>query len=114
MGQLGSKLRRAVSDDYKTQYLSFFCPGCELMHTIKVNGLHSWGWDGRVEDPTFSPSILVTGGEGGIRCHSFVTAGVIRFLADCSHRLAGQQVPMPPLPPVYQDDPNGQDILNGA
>lgn len=38
-------------------------------------------------------------------CHTFVIDGVIRFLGDCTHELAGQAVPIPPLPPEYQDAP---------
>ena len=28
-------------------------------------------------------------------CHSFVRAGQIEFLGDCTHEFAGQTVPMP-------------------
>jgi hypothetical protein len=28
-------------------------------------------------------------------CHSFVTNGKIQFLADCTHKLAGQTVELP-------------------
>jgi hypothetical protein len=28
-------------------------------------------------------------------CHSFITDGRIQFLGDCTHRLAGQTVPIP-------------------
>lgn len=31
-------------------------------------------------------------------CHSFVTNGAIQFLGDCTHHLAGQTVPLPPIP----------------
>ena len=31
-------------------------------------------------------------------CHSFVTDGLIQFLGDCTHALAGQTVDMPPWP----------------
>lgn len=76
----------------------FTCPGCECGHRIRVRigtGPHkspSWEWNGSLEAPTFKPSILV---EGQIRCHSFVTNGKIQFLADCSHKLAGQTVELP-------------------
>lgn len=47
-------------------YLSFWCPGCEEMHPIKVrdgqSGSPSWNWNGDYEKPTFSPSILITNG----------------------------------------------------
>lgn len=34
-------------------------------------------------------------------CHSFVRAGRIEFLGDCTHALAGQTVPLPPWPEDY-------------
>ena len=47
-------------------------------------------FNGDTEKPTLSPSLLVTG--GGNRCHSYVRDGMIRFLGDCTHPLAGQTV----------------------
>jgi hypothetical protein len=49
-------------------------------------------FDGNTERPTLSPSLLVSGGEGDRRCHSFVKDGKIQFLGDCTHPLAGQTV----------------------
>lgn len=76
-----------------------------------------WGWNGNVERPTFTPSVLVTGvkrltdeqlaawmrGEPlpepvQQRCHTFVTDGRIQFLGDCTHALAGQTVDLPDVP----------------
>lgn len=78
-----------------------------------------WHFDGNLEAPTLSPSILMRQGHfcheppvpGNCacdfterfpeedpwewpccRCHSFVKAGKIQFLADCSHELAGKTV----------------------
>ncbi len=66
--------------------------------------------------PTISPSILVQGVErltdaerarvmAGEKidkpetvCHSFVRAGRIQFLDDCTHRLKGETVELPDLP----------------
>jgi hypothetical protein len=31
-------------------------------------------------------------------CHTFIKAGMIEFLGDCTHKLKGQTVPLPPLP----------------
>ena len=96
--------------------LWLWCPGCDDSHRITVNEPDSWTWDGNEVVPTISPSILVTGvqwasGEafykprhhkveaaGKVRCHSFVVAGNWKFLADCTHDLAGQTVPMVPVP----------------
>lgn len=98
-------------DDHGTLYdaLMFICPGCIEMypgstglHILPVNTAeHSpqWDWDGNLEAPTLSPSILTKHGENssGI-CHSFLKAGVFEFLSDCTHSLANQHVPIPDLP----------------
>jgi hypothetical protein len=82
----------------------FSCPGCGNSHAPYIrpykapNGA-SWEFDGNLEQPTFQPSILikVTNPDSGkvMICHSFVTNGKIRFLADCTHKLAGQEVELP-------------------
>ena len=79
----------------------FWCPGCDGAHapSIAGNGPH-WSFNGDMDKPTFSPSILSTWdqyqGEAmpPIKhvCHSFVNDGKIQFLADCTHRLANQTV----------------------
>jgi hypothetical protein len=70
----------------------------------------SWDWDGNLEAPTLSPSILTNGtrsvdhvrNDDGTfrfpRCHSFLKAGIFEFLTDSEHPLAGQKVPIPDLP----------------
>ena len=99
--------------------LMFWCPGCNEAHRIQhgAGGGPRWGWNGDIEKPTFTPSILVQGvkrmtdtehasymrGEGlppaiPFTCHSFVADGNIQFLGDCSHALAGQTVPLPDFP----------------
>jgi Family of unknown function (DUF6527) len=105
--------------------LAFWCPGCEELHMVNSG----WKFNGNYDKPTFSPSVLVTGGhynvEGAatkaghcwcnfkertgldsdficIRCHTFVTDGKIQFLSDCSHKLAGQTVELT-LPDHVQD-----------
>lgn len=82
---------------------------------ISIDRPGSWTWDGNEAAPTINPSILMTGTqwkygdvfykpnhkvESGaeIRCHSFVRAGQWQFLSDCTHDLAGQTVPMVPIP----------------
>lgn len=81
-----------------------------------------WDFNGDLERPTFSPSILVKSGHyvDGRKdahcwctyearlgrpspfqcrvCHSFVRDGSIQFLNDCTHALAGQTVPLGPEP----------------
>lgn len=96
----------------------FHCPGCECAHGVSVDGHRNeltgatWGWNGDLVRPTFTPSILVRGtvpitdaerdailrGEPfepyPLVCHSFVRDGQIEFLGDCTHKLAGQTVPL--------------------
>lgn len=81
---------------------AFTCPGCGRMHLLPVGpgdgGKYDrWTFDGNTEAPTFSPSILARweNSKGPRVCHSFVNAGRIQFLTDCTHPLAGQTVPLP-------------------
>lgn len=109
--------------------VAFWCPGCGEAHQIKVGAGDPprWAFDGNVESPTFSPSILVRGvrldmndealdrvlreyrlpadrervlADNRINtvCHSFVRSGRIEFLRDCTHGLAGQTVDLPEWP----------------
>lgn len=86
--------------------LWFDCPGCKMHHRIVLGPGEGprWDWDGRVEDPTFSPSVLVRYTWGPERravvCHSYVRRGMIEFLSDCTHALAGQTVALPPYDSV--------------
>lgn len=82
----------------------FKCPGCKMYHEVYVrpakNGLGaSWQFNGDLEKPTFSPSLLVKGYSEKLGrdyvCHSFIVDGQIQFLGDCTHELAGQTVPLP-------------------
>lgn len=87
--------------------IAFVCPGCKLMHK-DYSGLHllpvnrtdgglSWDWNGDLEAPTLSPSILTGRGEDKI-CHGYLENGKFRFLGDSNHELANQEnIPMVPL-----------------
>lgn len=111
MSDLGRFLRRCVGNR-----VTFLCPGCRETHVIAIGdatGQGGWVFNGDVDAPTFTPSILVTGSQklsdaeadiimgGGriekrpLRCHSYITDGQIQFLDDCSHGLAGQTVALP-------------------
>lgn len=89
------------------QALKFKCPGCASadktgLHMLPVsgdsNGKPMWDYDGNDDAPTLSPSILTrTGPNESFVCHSYIRAGMIEFLADSTHELAGQTVPLPPL-----------------
>lgn len=82
---------------YNHRAFSFHCPGCECSHFVPVEGPHKWEWDGNLEAPTFSPSILVNGDKSCPSmplCHSFIRQGKWQYLSDCTHKLAGTTVPM--------------------
>lgn len=110
MGALSTKLRNAGTESDKR--LMFWCPGCKMAHAVRIAGAGSvWGYDGNAEAPTFTPSVLVTipwsrsvePGDDPAQwrdeiCHSFVRAGMIEFLGDCTHALKGQTVPLPDWP----------------
>lgn len=83
---------------------------------VPVTGPKAWGFNGIMERPTLSPSLLLTRrcGHPPVTpenledwkrnpwkqtevvkvCHSFVRDGQIEFLSDCTHELAGKTVPM--------------------
>ncbi|WP_284090496.1 DUF6527 family protein [Acinetobacter pittii] len=80
----------------------FKCPGCKYLHPFHVKaGAHHngsiWNFNGDVEKPTFTPSLLVNDHYPESRCHFFLTDGKIQFLSDCHHELAGQTVDMVPI-----------------
>lgn len=72
--------------------LMVWCPGCDCAHGMNTR----WSFDGNMERPTFSPSVLAR--TGGKVCHSFIRDGRIQFLADSTHALAGQTVELPAWP----------------
>jgi hypothetical protein len=114
MGPLSPKLRNMRGSEGKM--VGWWCPGCEQLHAVKIEGPHAWTWNGDVNSPTFTPSVLTTyrwskslepGDDPGQWqddiCHCFVTDGQIQFLGDCTHGLLGQAVPMPDLPDWLRD-----------
>ncbi len=105
-------------DDHGKAYdsLAFICPGCfEMMdgaglHMLPVNTTEkspAWTWDGSLEFPTLTPSILTRIGDKV--CHSYLTAGKLIYLDDCNHSLAGKHVRLPNLPIWFtKEASNGQ------
>lgn len=85
---------------------AFFCPGCNDTHALNTspNGPR-WSYNDDADSPTFTPSIHArlqwSKNDATMAddvCHSFVTAGRIQFLGDCTHALAGQTVDIPEWP----------------
>lgn len=107
---------------------SFHCPGCKETHNIWTSDYRhegpKWGFNGNLENPTFTPSLLIRSGHYAPHyrpgddcwctynaeqrskgeeetsfccsiCHSFITDGRIQFLSDCTHHLAGHTVDIP-------------------
>ena len=82
-----------------------FCPACQCGHRVFIKAVPGssypvWGFNGDMERPTITPSILVSYGESAPPdrpriCHSFVTNGTISYCGDSTHSLAGQSVPLP-------------------
>ena len=81
----------------------FFCPGCRDTHAVNMRVRSDgprWTYNGDVDRPTFTPSILhtVDWPDGREVCHSFVRDGRIQFLSDCTHALANRTVDLPQWP----------------
>lgn len=108
-------LRVWKGKDASGTLLYLWCPACDDSHSVEIERPNRWTWDGRIDAPTISPSIKVEGVQWApdepfhrpshrpapgdrIVCHSYVRNGRWEFLADCTHDLAGQTVPLPPLP----------------
>lgn len=105
-----------VKEDSHGKYETwvFYCPGCGYTHayyTKNPDGRPVWNFNGDVNNPTFTPSLLNRWGKHadpnwqepeGVQpsnkwsgtCHLYVTNGQIQYLLDCTHNLAGQTVPM--------------------
>ena len=80
-------------------YYLFECPGCKCSHCININPEYGCVWDFNkdMDKPTVSPSLLVhwKDTKGKHVCHSFIKNGMIQFLSDCTHELAGKTIELP-------------------
>jgi hypothetical protein len=99
-------LRKLAKGDGSFYGHAIFCPACQMAHVID----HRWEFNGDMERPTFSPSLLRTGtmpltdaeadmvlrGEKfepkPLICHSYIRDGKIQFLSDCSHEMKNMTV----------------------
>lgn len=79
----------------------FLCPGCDEAHAFY---LPRWSFDGNLDAPTMSPSLLCR--TPSSVCHLFLRRGRLMFLSDCTHALAGQTVEIPE-PPAWLTDEGG-------
>ena len=96
-----AKVLRVYDDD--VSYM-FYCPGCEQYHvyTTKNSNL-CWKFNGDMEKPTFTPSLLTWKDAkddiSASRCHLVITDGKIAYCRDCTHKYAGQTIDMEPENP---------------
>lgn len=92
------------SDGSKGRHIYVWCPGCAEhtggLHAVEIDPSNTpcWGWNGDLANLTVTPSIRVLPGRIQPLCHSFITGGQWNYLGDCTHHLAGQTLPLPPLP----------------
>jgi hypothetical protein len=68
----------------------FYCPACKTVHALN----DTWKFNNDFDNPTFSPSIKVTGHDKTI-CHSHIKNGKIIFCNDCTHELKSQTINLP-------------------
>jgi len=86
------------------------CIGCDMPHVIytAMNGMPAWGFNGDIQRPTFTPSLLCKRHYGPEKiqqvCHSHITDGRMQFLDDCTHAYAGKVVDLPELEAWDSDD----------
>ena len=96
MGKKLSKYVQLDNNGIKRVGYHFRCHGCGSAHGVFTDGkgTPNWTFNGNEYSPTFSPSVLVTGGDkdGKTICHSFVKEGKIQYLNDCTHSLSGKTV----------------------
>lgn len=91
-----AKIQKITPQHKGHVYYIFMCPGCNSPHTFN----DTWQFNGDIEKPTVSPSLLVTYPPDSAlkdRCHSFIKDGMIQFLNDCTHELKGQTVELPEI-----------------
>jgi hypothetical protein len=129
------KLHRLVGDSGPIGWCHY-CPGCRHTHCFNVEqptrawpefniaGGVKWSFNGNLERPSFSPSMLIqTGGwkspEGKdipqrTLCHYVLSDGVINFCADSAHELTGRAVPLADYPQRYLEPASAPVREKGA
>lgn len=99
-------------------------PSGEMFIPVMIKGTREgtgkWTWNGDTEKPTLKPSVLTMAGHFApdfkesdscwckyyaahpdetpvfhcFRCHTWINDGMVQFLSDCSHELAGKTLPL--------------------
>jgi hypothetical protein len=108
---------RVVNSDGSELGFSIHCLGCDHRHVLFTRPWKKdltkasldgpvWSFNGNVDRPTFSPSLVVHEAkwdDGTIahhRCHSFIRDGQIQYLSDCGHSMAGRTLDLPEINPT--------------
>lgn len=95
-----AKVKKGDESETQRQYI-FNCAGCDQEHTFN-DGL--WSWNNDYEKPTIEGSYLIHGyrfdenrNSVPLVCHSHIKDGMIEYLTDCTHNLAGQTIELPEI-----------------
>lgn len=120
------RTKGVVDSDGRKYGYRINCPGCMAAGLSSAHVLHTgdgsgarWSFNGNVERPTFSPSLLVRTNQWepavtaenleqwralpwaqrkvNYVCHSFITDGRIQYLDDCTHPMKGMTVDLPEI-----------------
>ncbi len=103
-----AKLYTNTKETPPVDYLLYECPVCGT-HSVPVTGPKKWGFNGDLEKPTITPSVLHfhtrPDGSRQTHCHYFVRDGKIQYCGDSPHKLSGQTVDLPDWnePPETKD-----------
>ncbi len=96
-----AKVRKREEEGW--YHFEFNCPGCGYSHGFYVNregySGPKWDFNGNLEKPTVAPSIRMSTyyADKPHVCHLYIKDGMIQFLSDCTHMLAGQTVELPEI-----------------
>lgn len=89
----------------KTVHHWYKCPGCGYEHAFSAE---RHVFNGDLNNPTVTPSLLQSNPQQHHTCHSYITDGKIKFLDDCWHELRGKTVELP----EYTEEELKRDIFS--
>lgn len=93
-----AKIKHVVHEEngvkwHEDQYW-YWCLGCGYEHAFSAK-VHAFNGD--LDNPTVSPSLLSSNPQNYHTCHSFINNGKIQYLGDCWHDLKNQTVELPDI-----------------
>lgn len=88
----------------------YWCEGCDYEHAFSPE-IHQFNGD--INNPTISPSLLLSNPQQHRICHSFIKEGKIQYLPDCWHHLAGQTIELPDVDQKIEERKNRVTNNNG-